>query len=127
RKLIVIAAAAGFGKTALMAEWCAAQAEDVGWLSLDEGDNDPARFLSYLIAAIQSVRPEMGGELLAALQAPPPTPAPETALHTLINQLAAAPKRLILILDDYHVISSATIHHLLAALVDHLPPQMTLV
>src|SRR5258706_9382531 len=74
RKLTLIAAAAGFGKTTLVAEWCSKNGEDVCWLSLDSGDNDPIRFLSYLIAALQTHRPHMAEELLAALQSPQPPP-----------------------------------------------------
>src|SRR4051812_45663750 len=84
RPLILIAAAAGFGKTTLAAEWSAKHPDQVAWLSLDEGDNDPARFLSYLIAAIQTRQPHIGQELLAALQSPQPPPV-EHALNVLIN------------------------------------------
>jgi LuxR family maltose regulon positive regulatory protein len=88
RRLILIAAAAGYGKTSLLAEWCSQRTEDICWLSLDDGDNDPVRFLSYLTAAVQLRRPEVGQELLAALQSPQPPPI-EHALPILINQLAA--------------------------------------
>jgi LuxR family maltose regulon positive regulatory protein len=125
-KLILIAAAAGFGKTTLLADWCSQRAENVCWLSLDEGDNDPARFLSYLIAAIQTQHPHIGQELLAALQSSQP-PAIEHVLHSLINQLAAIPNRVILVLDDYHIIDNQTIHSALAFILDYLPPQMVLV
>ncbi|MCC7446993.1 MAG: AAA family ATPase [Anaerolineae bacterium] len=126
RKLILIAAAAGFGKTTLIADWASQYADDVCWYSLDEGDNDPARFLSYLIAAIQTRRPHIGQELLAALQSPQP-PAVEHTLHSLINQLAASPQRLVIVLDDYHVIDHQAIHAALAFLFDHLPLHLTLV
>lgn len=126
RKLIVVAAAAGFGKTMLAAEWSHHHPDEVAWLALDEGDNDPTRFLAYLIAAIQTRRPPLGQELLAALQSPQPPPL-DHVLHSLINQLAALHTRLLLILDDYHVIDNTTIHSALAFLVDHAPPQMTLV
>jgi len=126
RKLILIAAAAGFGKTTLIADWASQYADVVCWYALDEGDNDPARFLSYLIAAIQTRRPHIGQELLAALQSPQP-PAVEHTLHSLINQLATDPQRLIIVLDDYHVSDHPTIHTALAFLLDHLPPHLTLV
>ncbi len=126
RRLVLVAAAAGFGKTTLVAEWCTARAESVGWLSLDAGDNDPARFLAYIIAAVQTPRPTFGRELLAALTAPQP-PALEHVLGSLVNQLAADPARLILVLDDYHVIDNAAVHHALTFLLDHLPPHITLV
>jgi LuxR family transcriptional regulator, maltose regulon positive regulatory protein len=127
RKLILIAAAAGFGKTTVVAEWASQRAESVCWLSLDKGDNDPLRFLSYVIAAIQTRRPNVGQELLAALQSPQTPPADTTLVMLLINQLAAIPERIVLVLDDYHVINNGTVHAALAFLLDHLPPNMTLV
>ncbi len=86
RKLIVIAAAAGFGKTSLVAAWAAAHADQACWLSLDDGDNDPARFLAYLLAAIQTRYPDLGVELLAALQSPQPPRIDQAvaALHGLL-------------------------------------------
>lgn len=125
RRLILVAAAAGFGKTTLVADWSAAR-DDTAWLSLDEGDNDPARFLAYLIAAIQTRYPQVGVELLAALGSPQP-PAPQNVVHSLINQLAALPGRLVLVLDDYHVIDNAAVHTALTFLLDHLPLGVTLV
>lgn len=125
-KLTLIAAAAGFGKTSLVADWSQSRSEAVGWLSLDDGDNDPMRFLSYLIGAVQTCQPQIGQELLAALQSSQP-PTPDNAVRSLINQLAAVPRRLILVLDDYHVIENPTVHALLAFLVDHLPPHITLI
>ncbi|GIK59049.1 MAG: hypothetical protein HND44_10950 [Chloroflexi bacterium] len=70
RKLTLISAAAGFGKTTLVSEWVSGNGLPVGWLSLDEGDSDPARFLTYLVAAMQTIAPEMGKGVLAALQSP---------------------------------------------------------
>jgi LuxR family transcriptional regulator, maltose regulon positive regulatory protein len=124
RKLILIAAAAGSGKTMLLADWSSQHL--VSWLSLDEGDNDPSRFLSYLIAAVQTHHPHIGQELLVALQSPQPPPV-ENVLHSLVNQLADLSERLILVLDDYHVIENQVIHAALTFLLDHLPPQVTLV
>jgi hypothetical protein len=88
--LIAIAAAAGFGKTSLVAAWAAQQHDRSCWLALDDGDNDPIRFLAYFVAAIQTRRPHLGAELLAALQSPQPPPV-EHVLSTLINQLAITP------------------------------------
>jgi LuxR family maltose regulon positive regulatory protein len=144
RKLILVAAAAGFGKTTLLAEWIASRSSEswrldqtqnsklktqnfqIAWLALDAADSDPVRFLSYLIAAIQTRLPHCGRELLAALQSPQP-PAAEHVLHSLLNQLAAAQERLLLVLDDYHLIANQAVHAALAFLLDHLPPCMTLV
>ena len=99
-KLTLISAAAGFGKTTLASEWAAACGLPTAWLSLDEGDNDPARFLAYLIAALQTVAHSVGQGALAALQAPQPPP-PEAILTALLNDLAALPERLILVLDAH--------------------------
>ncbi|MBZ0282179.1 MAG: LuxR C-terminal-related transcriptional regulator, partial [Anaerolineae bacterium] len=125
-KLVLIAAAAGFGKTSLVADWCNQRAEKAAWFSLDEGDNDPIRFLSYVVAAIQTCYPDVGGELLAALQSPQPPPTAH-ALATLVNQLARTPNRLLLVLDDYHVIENRAVHEALSFLLDHLPPQKTII
>ncbi len=124
-KLNLIAAAAGFGKTTLAAAWCAKYSGQVAWVSLDESDNDPIRFLSYLVAAVQQPYPEFGQELLASLQAPQP-PTLENALYSLVNQLAVLENRLILALDDYHVIEKTAIHDALTFLLNHLPSQTTL-
>src|SRR6478752_2564893 len=126
RKLTLLSAPAGFGKTTLVSEWVAGCDRQVAWLSLDEGDNDPTRFLAYLMGAIQMQRPAIGQELLAALQSPQPPPV-EHVVRSLINQLAAAQVPLVVVLDDYHVITNAAIHAALTLLVDYLPPQMTLI
>jgi len=126
RRLILIAAAAGFGKTSLLAEWSTRHEGQICWLSLDEADNEPARFAAYLIAALQSRRPEIGRELLAALQSPQP-PTVENVLAVLINQLADIPERLIVVLDDYHVIENPAVHSALSFLLSHAPPTITLV
>jgi LuxR family transcriptional regulator, maltose regulon positive regulatory protein len=110
RKLTLISAAAGFGKTTLVSEWIAGCGLPAAWLSLDEGDNDPTRFLTYFIAALQTLPPKTGGAnigagALAALQSPQP-PSTESILTTLLNEIAAIPDNFILVLDDYHVIDS---------------------
>lgn len=125
RRLILVAAGAGFGKTTLMADWSGRHPERVAWLSLDEGDNSPNRFLAYLVAAIQTRLPQVGRDLLAALQSQQPPPD-ETAAHVLINQLAAAPDRLIVVLDDYELIDNPAVHRLVAFLLEHLPPRISL-
>ncbi len=125
-KLILVAAAAGFGKTTLVASWCITSPAQVGWVSLDEGDNDPVRFLSYLITAVQQSHPDFGLDLLAALQAPQP-PSLENSLYTLVSQLAGLNDPLILCLDDYHVIDNTAVQESLAFLLEQLPPQITIV
>ena len=126
RKLTLISAPAGFGKTTLVSEWLAGCGRPVAWLSLDEGDNDPARFLAYFIAALQTIAPKIGEGALGALHSPQPPPT-EVLLTALLNDLAAIPDNFMLVLDDYHVIESKPVDEALTFLVDHLPPQFHLV
>lgn len=133
-KLTLISAPAGFGKTTLISEWVAGCGRPVAWLSLDEGDNDPARFLAYLVAALQTLAdnglegmpPNFGAWVLAALQSPQPPPA-ETILPALLNDLTTIPDNFILVLDDYHLIGARAVDEALAFLLKHQPPQMHLV
>src|SRR5215471_1612608 len=103
RNLALISAPAGFGKTTLVSEWVVGCQRPVAWLSLDEGDNDPIRFLTYFVAALQRVAPVVGEGVLKALQSPQP-PSPESILTTLLNDLTTVPDHFILVLDDYHVL-----------------------
>ena len=125
-KLILISASAGFGKTTLVSEWVAGCKQPVAWLSLDEGDNDPARFLAYFVSALQTIEPNIGAGLLLALQNPQ-LPSIEFLLTTLLNELTANSQNFIFVLDDYHVIDSKPIDEALTFLLDYLPPQMHLV
>jgi LuxR family maltose regulon positive regulatory protein len=104
-KLTLISAPAGFGKTTLQSEWIAGGGRPVAWVSLDQGDNDLARFLTYLVAALQTLAGNLGQGLLAALRSPGAL-NPEAVLTTLINQIADLPDRLTLVLDDYSAIES---------------------
>jgi LuxR family maltose regulon positive regulatory protein len=131
RKLTLISASAGFGKTTLVSEWIAGCGQPVAWLSLDEGDNDPTSFLAYLVAALQTLPPKIGGanigaEALRMLQSPQPPPI-ESILMVLLNEITTIPDHFVLVLDDYHVIDSKPIDNVLTFLLDHLPPQMHLV
>src|SRR5690348_7660315 len=126
RNLILISAPAGFGKTTLVAEWVAGCQRPVAWLSLDEGDNDPIRFLTYLVAALQTIAPPLGEGVLSALQSPQP-PSSESILTTLLNDLTAIPDHFVLVLDDYHVLDARPVDQALTFLLEHLPPQMHLV
>jgi LuxR family maltose regulon positive regulatory protein len=126
RKLTLISAPAGFGKTTLLSEWAAGCQRPVAWLSLDEGDSDPARFFTYLIAALQRVDPGIGQGAQAMMQSSQPPP-PEVLLTALINDIAAASQPFILVFDDYHLITALPIHQLLAFLLGHQPPQIHLV
>ena len=125
-KLTLISAAAGCGKTTLVSAWAAGCGLPAAWLSLDEGDSDPTRFLTYLIAALQTVAPSVGQGALAALQAPQP-PSPEAILTAVLNDIAALPDRLILVLDDYHAIDAPAVDQALAFLLQNLPPPLHLV
>ncbi len=126
RKLTLISAAAGFGKTTLVSEWLAGCERPVAWLSLDEEDKDPLRFLAYLIAALQTIAPNLGKGVLSMLQSAPPPPI-EAMLTALLNEISTIPNNFVLVLDDYHVIDSRPVDQTLAFLVEHQPPQMHLV
>ena len=126
RKLTLISAPAGFGKTTLVSEWLAVCERPVAWLSLDEGDNDPTRFLTYLVAALQTIKVEIGAGVLAALQSSQP-PLIESILTILLNEITKIPDPFILVLDDYHTIDSELIDHALTFLLEHLPPPMHLI
>ena len=125
-KLTLVAAPAGFGKTTLVAAWLQQTGVAVAWLSLDAGDNDPHRFVLYLVEALQRAAPSMGQEARTLLRLPQAPPV-EHLLTALLNDLAATPHDLILVLDDYHVIDAQPVHAALTFLLDHLPPQLHLV
>lgn len=126
KKLTLIAAPAGFGKTTLLSVWIPLSPRCVTWLSLDEGDNDPTQFWTYFISSLQSLRPDLGASALALLQSPQAPPLPAT-LTVLINGLSAFPDAFAIVLDDYHLIDSRSIHEGLTFLIDHQPPNMHLV
>ena len=125
--LTLVSAPAGFGKTTLLAQWVAESGMPVAWLSLEPQDNEPLRFLSYVIAAMQQLDPDMGTTALSLLQSPLPVP-PERVLVALTNELASREEGdFALVLDDYHVITAEPIHGSMIFLLEHLPPQMHLV
>jgi LuxR family maltose regulon positive regulatory protein len=126
RKLVLISAPAGFGKTTLVSEWATQSERPVAWLSLDEGDSDPTRFLTYLVAALQTVAPKVGEGVLTALRSPQPPP-PEALLTALLNDITTIPEALLLVLDDYHQIEAQTVDRAVTFLLEHLPPHMHLV
>jgi LuxR family maltose regulon positive regulatory protein len=131
-RLVLVSAPAGFGKTTLVTEWLAARPAALAderlaaWLSLDPGDNDPASFWAYVIAALRTVAPGVGESALALLDAPqrPPT---ATVLTTLLNDLGAVAGEIVLVLDDYHVIDARDVQDGMAFLLDHLPPRLHVV
>ncbi|UCC88450.1 MAG: AAA family ATPase [Anaerolineales bacterium] len=145
-RLILISAPPGFGKTTLLSEWIQHTDQPVAWLSLDESDNDPMQFWTYFLAALQAIQADIGTAALATLRAPlPPPTAParlsdadasisttrplriKAALTGLINELAAFSRPLVLVLDDFHVITEQQIQDALVFTLDNLPPQMHLV
>ena len=131
-KLMLVSAPAGFGKTTLLTEWLAAgpaaPADErlAAWLSLDRGDNDPASFWAYVIAALRTVASGVGESALALLRAPQPPPV-EAVLTALLNDLAAIAADVVLVLDDYHVIDAPAVQDGMAFLLDHLPPGLHVV
>ncbi|HMA37838.1 MAG TPA: AAA family ATPase, partial [Chloroflexia bacterium] len=126
RRLTLLSAPAGFGKTTLVSTWVAGCNRPVAWLSLDEGDSDPTRFLTYLVAALQSIAPAIGAGLLSVLQSPQPPPS-ETVLTALLNDISTTPQQFVLVLDDYHVIDDTAVDEALTFLLEHLPAQLHLV
>ena len=122
----LISAPAGFGKTTLVSEWVTGSGRPAAWLSLDEGDNDPSRFLAYLVTALQSIAAHIGQGVLTVLQVPQPPPI-DSVLTTLLNEITTLPDHFILVLDDYHVIESKTVDQALTFLLEHQPPQMHIV
>ena len=131
RKLTLVSAPAGFGKTTLLSEWlrgklAATQPLQVAWLSLDPGDNDPARFLAYLVGALEGLEPGLGEGVLGAYRSPQPPPT-EALLAALINELARLPAPSVLVFDDYHLIEAQPVHGMMDFLLEHLPSQMHLV
>jgi LuxR family maltose regulon positive regulatory protein len=126
RRLTLVSAPPGFGKTTLLAEWADTEPRPVAWLWLDASDNDPARFFAYAIAALQTVSPHLGAQALAALRAPG-AGFTDVVLPFLINDLAALQDEIVLVFDDYHAITNAAVHNALGFLVERLPASLRLV
>lgn len=137
RKLTIISAPAGFGKTTLVSEWHASAPQvPLAWVSLDENDNDPSRFWNYIIAALQTLSPALGPQVLGRAQQANPTLVPlyindqlslEAFLTRLINAVTGLSQPLVLALDDYHLITMPVIHDGLSFLLHHLPPNLSLI
>ena len=126
KALTVVSAPAGFGKTTLLADWIAQTSLPVAWLSLDNGDNDPYRFLSYLIAALGSIHEEVGLEAQQIMRSPQLAP-PSVILASLLNDLGKVAEPYVLVMDDYQFISEHAVHEALAYLLDHVPSNMHIV
>jgi len=125
-KLTIVSAPAGFGKTTLLSEWIEQSKHKVGWVSLDSGDDDPKRFLTYCIAALQRVQPDFGKNSETIIHSPQQV-SPETIITTLINEINDSLKESVLILDDYHLIDSPEVHQSLSFFIEHLPGNLHLI
>ncbi len=126
RKLTVVCASAGSGKTTLVTEWLAACGQPAAWLSLDEGDNERSRFLSYLLSALRQTDASIGEGVFGLLQSSHP-PSSELIVAALINELVTLSRPFILVLDDYHAVHSKPIEDIVGLLIERMPAQMHLV
>src|SRR5580704_13663190 len=128
RGRVLVCAPAGFGKTSLLAGWACGGGRPVAWLGLDAGDNDPARFWRYVVAALDRAQPGIAGRL-GPLLGPPAPRSFEGLVTALINELAARPGRdeVLLVLDDYHLVDAGPVHESVAFLLQNLPPGLLLV
>src|SRR6516164_1624661 len=124
RGRMLVCAPAGFGKTALLADWARGGGRPVAWLGLDGGDSDPARFWRYAVAALDRARPGLAGRV-----GPPLSPSAEGLVTALINELAAdpGPVEVLMVLDDYHLVDSGPVHESVAFLLENLPPGLRVV
>ena len=126
RKLTLVSSPAGFGKTTLLSEWIHKCERPTAWISLDQGDNDPSRFLKYFITALQKNEGEIGEGILSALQSSQP-PKTDILLIGLLNEITELIQPFVIVLDDYHVITEPTIQEMLTFILENQPPQMHLV
>ena len=126
RKLTLVCAAAGFGKSTLISQWAQDCPYPSAWLSLDVDDRDPNRFLEYLVTSLEVTSQTVGSGLAALLRGSPPASA-QTVLTLLVNQLSHIPRKLVLVLDDYHLAASKAVNETLTFLIDHMPAQLHVV
>jgi len=126
RELVLVCTPAGFGKTVLLGDWARGGRRPVAWLSLDEADNDPARFWRHVAAALDRVRPGVADRVGALLGGPLPASF-EAVATTLVNELGGVAEESVLVLDDYHLIQAAPVHASVGFLLEHLPACLRLV
>src|SRR5215211_4403595 len=126
-ELTLVCAPAGFGKTALLADWARRDPRPVAWLSLEEADNDPVRFWRHAAAALDTVRPGIAERVAALLQGGLQPTSFEAVVTTLVNELAGVTEEVALVLDDYHLIQAPQVHQSLGFLLEHLPACLRLV
>jgi LuxR family maltose regulon positive regulatory protein len=125
KTLILVSAPAGYGKTTLVSRWLSERKVSSAWLSLDAGDNDPVRFLQYLLTALLPAAPDIEDDLLGTLQGIRPAQF-ENLITLLVNELASNPDPFVLVLDDFHVIHSEEVLRIVSFLLEHLPHQVHL-
>lgn len=125
-KLILVSAPAGSGKTLLVNQWVKFSSIDTAWLSLEEADNDPSRFLTYLCASLQTIFPKLAEGIMGLVQSSEPPPI-EIIITYLLNEVSEITDHFVLVLDDYHLMTSEVIHQSLAYLLRHMPPHMHIV
>jgi LuxR family maltose regulon positive regulatory protein len=125
KTLILVSAPAGYGKTTLVSRWLSERKVSSAWLSLDAGDNDPVRFLQYLLTALLPAAPGIEHDLLGTIQGIRPAQF-ENLITLLVNELASNPDPFVLVLDDFHVIHSEEVLRIVSFLLEHLPHQMHL-
>jgi LuxR family transcriptional regulator, maltose regulon positive regulatory protein len=125
-ELVLVCTPAGFGKTTLLGDWARRSRQPVAWLSLDEGDNDPARFWRHVAEALDRMLPGVGERVTVLLEGLQPA-AFQAVAAALVNELAGVADQVVLVLDDYHLIQASSVHDSLAVLLEHLPPALRLV
>ncbi|MCB0013120.1 MAG: AAA family ATPase [Anaerolineales bacterium] len=127
RRLSLVEGPAGYGKSTLVCQWAQQLSLPVAWLSLDGADNDPARFLAYLFAAVATVRPAIGEAALARLSSTYIYNDEDAILTAFVNDLAICQEPIVVVLDDYHLIENESVHEIMRFLLQHMPQQLHLV
>ncbi len=122
RKLILVSAPAGFGKSTILSDWINNQKIPTGWFSVDSNDNDPVDFLSYIISAIQGIKENFGQNISELLKSPNP-PNPESVINILINEILKIEKDFLIVFDDFHLINNSEIIKLIGHLIEYIPPK----
>ena len=126
RKLTLVSSPAGFGKTTLLSDWIQKCGQPAAWISLDQGDNDPSRFLNYFIRALQKIEAEISERRFSAIQSSL-LPRIDLLLADLLNEIAEFTQPFVIVLDDYHVITEAVIQGMFTFMLENQPPQMHIV
>ena len=126
RKLTLISAPAGFGKTTLLVNWIDRKKIPAAWFSLDITDNDPQYFLASVILALQRLEPQIGMPVLKILESPQPPPL-DTILINLLNDISRISNDLVLVLDDYHLVDPQSVHEMVGFCLENMPDQMHMI